>query len=77
MKYLGSDHYVLETTGRELNANLGIIGLNPKLEISEGYDGGIEDNWEPFTLEERQEIADYMISLWEAYKKAEPSKKYF
>jgi hypothetical protein len=60
------------STGRRFYANKGIVGLSPNLEISEGYDGGIEDKWcEPprvLTRAEKVELADYMIALWTEYR---------
>ena len=60
------DDYKL-STGKELSANRGIIGIDPLLNISEGYDGEIDDDY-LLTKEEKIEVADYMISLWEKYK---------
>ena len=55
------DGYVL-SSGRTFYANNGIIGIAPGLDISEGYDGGIEEEY--FTKEENREIAIFMIMLW-------------
>jgi hypothetical protein len=60
------DLMLLESTGKEFYANKGIIGLNRDLEIFEGYDGGI--NQREFTKQEREELSDYMIDLWQAFK---------
>ena len=68
------------TSGKEFYANGGILGLSPtSLDLCEGYDGIVEmvgPNEKPypdaevvFTDAERQEIADYMISLWRAWAK--------
>jgi hypothetical protein len=60
--------------GTEYHANGGIVGLDPYLEISRGYDGSLTD-WEnddgklPFA--HRLELADYMIALWTKYKEAQ------
>lgn len=68
------DTVTFESTGFILHANNGIIGINPSLEISEGYDGGFskgeddEFNVISFTKEERAELADYMIGLWQRFK---------
>lgn len=64
--------YVL-STGRVFYANLGIIGINPTLEVSEGYDGGfsVDGDWEgedKWTAAERAELADFMIDLWQRFK---------
>jgi hypothetical protein len=62
--------------GTKYYANVGIVGLSPKLEISEGYDGGIMD-WEndedegKLPLKHRLELAEYMIALWTKYKEAQ------
>lgn len=61
---------VILSTGREMYAHGGIIGLGPdcsypdQLVASYGYDGGLEED---FTPEERQEIAEYMINLWKKW----------
>lgn len=79
--------YTFECSGRGFYSNGHIIGINPNLEVYEGYDGTIEhagnppDWWlattEPFyvnereyyfTKEEKRELAEYMINLWQQYK---------
>ena len=69
---LTSDGFVL-STGREFPANCHLLGINDTLEITEGYDDVIDeacdhaylnDDLNPFTPEERREVADYVISLW-------------
>jgi len=63
------DGYKL-SSGREFSANCGIIGLSPKeeygWEVHEGYDGGIYD--EEWTPDEKRELADFMIDLWQKFK---------
>jgi len=76
------DRFIFESTGRQVYANQGIFGINHKLETYEGYDG------EPtirtvtpegtiifgMTKEEKIELSDYMIDLWQQFKnKAESS----
>lgn len=69
----GGSGFIFECSGRDVYANRGIIGINPDLETSEGYDGGLP--WdEPLTKAERIELADYMIALWTRYREAEPEK---
>ena len=62
--------YVIFSTGKEVYANRGIIGLSPKdeggWEVSEGYDGGIDH--EKLTKNECTELADFMIALWQQFK---------
>lgn len=74
------DGFVL-SSGREVYANRGIIGINPELEISEGYDSGIHlgPSYELkdgqvvkapgsiWTADEKREMADYMMRLWAAF----------
>lgn len=64
------DKYVL-SSGREFYANLGILGIDPRGDVSQGYDGGLrldsvgmEDD---FTPEERREIADFAMAAWEKF----------
>lgn len=68
--------YRFETTGREFYAN-GYIGIDSGLGIAQGYDRGIDisiphddEDYEPNELKkaERNELADYMISLWTKFK---------
>lgn len=75
-----ADGYKL-STGREVYANGGIIGIGERasgsLFASQGYDGHLsgddsfvvdaEDLDELFTPAERQEIAAYMIKLWQEW----------
>ena len=59
-------------TGRAVEANCGLISINSDFSIREGYDGYIHglENWtdNPYTKEEKIELADYMIGLWTQYK---------
>jgi len=67
---------VLFSTGKIKDANCGFIGINPSLEVSEGYDGTFysdnESRWlndeDKLTKAELTELADYMIDLWKKFK---------
>jgi hypothetical protein len=59
------DVYIL-STGKEISANCSILGISPELELHEGYDGRIYE--EDLTPEEKLEIAEYAIALWQQYK---------
>ena len=80
MKRIGSSDFVFETTGRQSYAFCGVIGIEDdereegdlaRLKTSEGSDGTFHQ-YEPelLTVEERHELADYMIGLWTRYKNA-------
>lgn len=62
------------TTGRRFYANNGIIGIDANGSVSEGYDGGVETerDWDeefaPWSGDERRELADEMIRRWERFK---------
>jgi hypothetical protein len=65
------------STGRRVYANRGILGITPDAEhLSEGYDGGVtiacewDEDFVPWTPEERAEVADEMIRRWTAFKDA-------
>jgi hypothetical protein len=64
------------TTGRRFYCFMGLIGLNDEMLITEGFDDKVRLEGQPgedrphFTPQERTEIADYMIALWNNYKKA-------
>lgn len=54
------------SSGRRVYANCGIIGLDPKLEISTGYDDGIsyEGTWDDLLPADLLELANFMIDQW-------------
>lgn len=60
------------SSGREIYANCGIIGIDAGLSISEGYDGGIawpSHDWgEPLTKDDMRELADMLIDRWQRFK---------
>lgn len=66
---------ILLPSGREFYANCGIVGISAEGEVTEGYDGGVPgadgdsldgyDNWSPV---ECRELADLMITRWQAYR---------
>lgn len=66
------DGYKFECSGREFYANNGIIGIDARLQISEGYDGMIsifdEEDHDAITKEEATELANFMINLWTKYR---------
>jgi hypothetical protein len=57
---------IIFLTGKRIYSNNGIIGLSPKLEVTEGYDGDIEI--EDLTKEERLELAEYMLKKWTEFR---------
>ena len=64
------------STGRMIDANEGILGLDEKLRLTEGYDGMVyfhDDDYNdaPLTKEERYEIARYMIKRWNQFAEGE------
>lgn len=66
MKVTKSSFYF--ESGKKLYANRGIVGLDvDTLETFGGYDGefGICDD---LSQEEREDLANYMISKWNEYK---------
>lgn len=60
------------TTGRELRAYGGIVGIDVDLSVYGGYDDKILDaadsSHDPWTPAERAELADHMIDLWTRFK---------
>ena len=70
-------------SGKTFYANGGIIGIDEDLNVTEGYDGGIEfqplsqwedgdpENLKPWTSAEKIELADMMIDRWTRFKAAE------
>jgi hypothetical protein len=63
------------STGRVVDVNRGIIGIDDELGVTAGYDNGwfYEGYTEPddnyyLTPAERIELADYMILQWQRFK---------
>jgi len=75
------DTMVFESTGRVIDANRNIVGIDPKMDVYSGYDDvvweagsaeflGIDYDDDRLTRAERAELADYMIGLWTVYKES-------
>jgi hypothetical protein len=60
-----------ETTGRRIYANCHLISINHEMQVGEGYDTNLDEGPE-LTTEEKRELADYMIELWERFKIENP-----
>lgn len=84
MLFPGRSKVVFESTRKEDSATNNIIGIDPDLNTSGGYDGDFPEDGEwdeekrehaPLTMEERRELALHMLRLWERYhdKGREPS----
>jgi len=62
------------STGRvEEGVNRGAVGINSGLEVSSGFDSGFDflfpvEEDDALTEDERDELADYIIELWEQFK---------
>ncbi len=79
MKITGRDKITMDD-GKDYYVNRGIIGLDPNLSITEGYDGGFSNfdadpDYGNMPDQHRREIAAYMISLWTLVLNGEPEKK--
>jgi hypothetical protein len=64
------------STGREFYCFRGIIGMSDNYEVGDevtyGFDGGFSiEDWTP---QEKQELADYMINLWQKFKAVHDAK---
>ena len=57
-----------ECSGKKFSANCHIIGINHELELHEGYDGSLGEYEIDFTPEEKRELADFMLGLWQKFK---------
>ena len=70
MKIISEENKIIFSNGKEVYANLGIIGLSPNNEIYYGYDGSLDNDFESenFSNEDRIELADYMVERWQEYK---------
>ena len=61
------------SSGRTAYANNGIVGLGPKMSVTEGYDGGIgwpplEPDEDSLTADDMGELADHMVAEWTRFK---------
>lgn len=63
------DQVMTLSSGRKVTANNGYVGINQQLDTSEGHDSYLST--EEWTLQEKIELADHMIALWEKFKEEE------
>lgn len=71
-----SEDELILTSGKKLYANCLIVGIDPELNVSGGYDqGGLDrlynydaHEYEKIGKEDRVELANHMIALWTKYK---------
>jgi hypothetical protein len=74
---LDDEHFRLDATGRVIYANLGLLSVGGRgdrgigmgkgeMGLYSGYDD-YEDSKSAFTVEERRELADYAIALWQEF----------
>jgi len=75
--YIKEGIYVFESSRKTFYASNGIIGLSPDSNtVYDGYDGELDSpyaitqnpRYKGFSKEEKLELADYMIELWNKYK---------
>jgi len=60
---------VIFSTGKELPAYCGVIGLSDKLEVCAGFDSILCDvDTIPLSCKEATELSEYMIDLWLEFK---------
>lgn len=57
-----------DCSGREFYAFKFTIGISNIGQVKQGWDGEI-DGIDDFTPEERAELADHMIALWQRFKR--------
>lgn len=70
-------------SGKTIDGQVGgFVGINEQLEISSGHDSniyqayatlpdsyiGVEELWNPFSVEDKLALAEVMIKRWSAYK---------
>lgn len=67
-----TDQYLeFECSGKQLCVNASVIVLWPDLGLTDSYGNNLVDK---LTNQEVNELADYMIDLWEKYRKANTHK---
>lgn len=57
-------------SGRKCYTNNGVIGINPDLEVFEGYDGTLDYPANRLTVDEEIELADFMIARWQRFRES-------
>ena len=62
-----SEDRITLPSGKSFHANHGLVGINSKLEVSEGYDGMLDDYDNYLSPQERRELSEYMIDLWRKF----------
>lgn len=60
------DDCLIFTTGKRVQVTGGVVGLDVDSFITGGFETFLEV--EDFTIEEKMELADYMIDVWQSYK---------
>lgn len=60
------DLFIL-TSGVRLYANNNILGIAPDLNTYEGYDGMLLRYGSDLSPEDKKELAQYAVSLWQAF----------
>lgn len=72
---MNNEDDIVLSTGRAFYANRGIVGIDAKGNVSEGYDGGVDvwghDGWSKradWSREDRDALADMMIARWTAFR---------
>ncbi len=71
---INEDERIIFSTGREVYANKGIIGIDSDLSLTYGYDGDFEGD--SLSNEEKLEIANFMITRWLQFKLSLPANKF-
>lgn len=81
IKHNDDNGELILSTEKKINAYCGYIGINKAGDISSGYDEQVySENWDngndeyELTESELIEIADYMISVWNEFKRKQESK---
>jgi hypothetical protein len=67
---LNENHDYVLSTGKIVSCNMGILGIsefNGSIQLFEGYDSDLYEERD-LTKEEKLELADYAIALWNKYK---------
>lgn len=69
---------VIFTSGKTCDANHGIIGLSPDMDVTEGWDGCIykpeDEYFDKLSKADLIELADYMIAEWTKFKAIQEAK---
>jgi len=75
---LENEQLIFDCTGNTFYQYANVIGIDPDLNVTYGYDGSLSHSFsdkEIFTQKERVELANHMINLWTKFRETKTTKE--